>query len=335
MNLSDELAGIITGMGRAFFFASYLPSLIFISLTQYWLLPALLPENNWFAAIPAAGPLSGDLVATLLLPLLLGILLVSQNTAVTKFFEGEYAWQKYLLRSQKAANARQQQELYGPLLALKKKYRSLLTAVEMLGDDEDEEEVAALNDQLLETAAKIQKRHEQLEAEHTVQMLPYRPHYLSSTALGNAQAVFEEYPFDRYGIDGVLFWPRLRQVIDQKLLKTLDHLKMLLDFRLNMALLAIILGAESLLAGLLARSVLWIVIAGSSFLLAWVSYRSSISLVRLVGQYINTCFDLYRDALLSQFGLERPDSFAAEYRMWLKLSAFIRRGDIFYWPGLL
>jgi len=412
--LTEEIQGLIAGIGRAFFFASYLPSLLFVALHQYALLPALGVQGTLLPDIPQVPLLSGELLTTLLVPLFLAMLLVSLNTAITRFFEGLFPWQRsFLLRPWQRANERQSERLYGKLQKWRVCYRSLLEVIAKIQPAQTKEapqemgargcwalirqlwsggrfwqwlvpasdkprkairaspeepancldEIAqaiqeqsiegqfdcleliakampgkspeALFDCLNQMAVKIQEIHESVEKSQPVQTVPFQASYARPTALGNAFAVFEEYPLDRYGMDSVLFWPRLRQVVDDELLSGLDNHKMFLDFQLNVAGLALIFAVEAAVAGGVSRAASWWIAAGFALLTARLAYRAGVRVVRAMGALVNTCFDLYRGKLLEQFGLAAPESFFEEYKTWLRLGALLQRGELFYWPGEL
>jgi hypothetical protein len=404
--LTEELQGLITKIGYAFFFASYLPALLFVALHQYALLPAHDVRASLLPGVPEVPFLTGELLTTLLVPLLMGVLLVSLNATITQFFEGLYPWQRrFLLRPWQRANQRKSRDLYGILQRWKACYRSLLeiaseeklpeqgdpagdaglpgcrnllgqlwqgrAAVPASPDKENDspsgtvpgcvEQIAAgiasvdaeepfdcarlvamsaagrssdeLYEALYRISLKMQRIHEQVEQRQPTQTVPLQSSYARPTALGNAFAVFEEYPLDRYGMDGVLFWPRLRQVVDDMVLGVLDNAKMLLDLQLNLAALGLLFGIEAAITGGVTREVGWWIAAAAAFVVARLAYSAGVRLVRSMGAQVNTCYDLYRGKLLEQFGLAQPDTFFEEYKTWLRLGAFLQRGELFYWPG--
>jgi hypothetical protein len=51
-----------------------------------------------------------------------------------------------------------------------------------------------------------------------------------------------------------------------------------------------------------------------------------------MGELIKTSFDYYRGLILQAFNLKMPDKLSEEQVLWVKLAAFIRRGDAFYFP---
>jgi hypothetical protein len=47
---------------------------------------------------------------------------------------------------------------------------------------------------------------------------------------------------------------------------------------------------------------------------------------------IKQSYDFHRHLVLESFGLKKPISLADERYVWMRLTAFIRRGDEFYFP---
>lgn len=74
---------------------------------------------------------------------------------------------------------------------------------------------------------------------------PSNPADILPTALGNAIAAFEDYPYTRYGIDAVALWPRLVPILkEKKYLEFVAEQKAHFDFMLNMTLVIFVCGVE-------------------------------------------------------------------------------------------
>ncbi len=331
--LTDTFVGLVTGHGLTFLLAYYLPVLFLVSVNQYLLLPLLVPDWIDWTAVPNFGIWSGELMITLVLPFLGSMLLLSTNTLITRFFEGVLVWQRgfwWGKRREKFEEERKQR--YGRLLKLRSTYLALLeTSINPIPSTQMAED--SVWDALQETAVDLQTIHEEIEASPKRLLLPKRKHYVNATALGNAFSMFEEYPLEHYGMDSVLFWPHLRQVVDDKLLATIDQLKMIFDFQLNLMLVALLIGLEMIIVGIMQKTAVWWISAFAMLLFGLLGYHMAVRIARQFGVYINTCFDLYRHELLKKFGLNRPENFYEEYKIWLRLGAFLRRGELFYWPG--
>jgi hypothetical protein len=63
------------------------------------------------------------------------------------------------------------------------------------------------------------------------------------------------------------------------------------------------------------------------------SYRAAVASARAVANAMRTTFDYYRGNVLKRFNLKMPDDLEEERVLWLKLAAFIRRGESFYYPS--
>jgi hypothetical protein len=352
--LSDQVKGIMEQLGKAFLISGYLPAAIFLLVHQLVLFPRWTGHSlNLFGAGAspageATGALEGlsgvlsDALNWLLLPLLLGMLLLALNTFIINLFEGKYPWQRatYLEDAWKR-NQKRCQELYGDLLTLKQRYSQALLEVETGEPESDEWRQAKFR--VKQLPLEIQQLHHEIQAREPVQVLPLRPELVAPTALGNAWAMLEEYPYDRYGMDGMIFWPRLRGEVDESFDKRLTNQKTLVDFLLNVSFLMSILGVELLITGivsLFARGGVewrWVVISLVGMLIGWgiayAAYQAAVSNTRTLGVLTNMCWDFGRDKLAARYGLTRPDTLLAERKMWLRLGNFLRTGEGFYFPS--
>jgi hypothetical protein len=78
---------------------------------------------------------------------------------------------------------------------------------------------------------------------------------------------------------------------------------------------------------------LLIALALVSVFLGYGAYRAAVSSARSVGNAMRTAFDYYRGNILKRFNLKMPNDIEEERVVWLKLAAFIRRGESFYYPS--
>lgn len=151
--------------------------------------------------------------------------------------------------------------------------------------------------------------------------------HLMPTRLGNLYKAAELYPYDRYGMDTVIIWPRLREVLPDKIVERLQEIKTAVDFLLLFSALSIVF---SLLAVpyLWARGAqAWLVLTCASGLpLGWLSYRAALSPAQAYAELLKVAFDLYRKALLKALGLHPPATLSQEQVLWRDISNFIFRG---------
>jgi hypothetical protein len=52
-----------------------------------------------------------------------------------------------------------------------------------------------------------------------------------------------------------------------------------------------------------------------------------------LGNNFRLYFDYYRSRVLKKFGLKQPEKLDDERVLWLRLAAFLRRGESFYFPS--
>jgi hypothetical protein len=359
----NEIGGVVKGwlrnpLNQTFLFWYFLPAAGLI-LLQLWLIgpalgfaaPGWLANPQALAAGTANMPpgeaavalvlavLSQNLILLVLAPLVLAVLLGVMSNSVVKLFEGRLAIERALLAGWRARNQRRAAAAYGDLEKLRREYFFAVSGLRLVLIDGMEQSQPLPDTERAELLEKlrqdIQALHERREKEHPLQDLPASQARVAPTALGNALAVAEEYPFERYGVDAVVFWPRLRAEIEPENLAALDSGFATLNGLLNVSLLAGLFAVEALLVGLLAPPARWGLLAASllSAVVAAGAYRSAVSTAQAVGGVLKTLFDYYRGRVLDRFGLKMPPDLDAERLLWLRLAAFVRRGESFYFPA--
>jgi hypothetical protein len=193
-------------------------------------------------------------------------------------------------------------------------------------------------EQLIEQLKQeIQTVHEQLEASSVARDLPFDSERAGATSLANILAMAEEYPFERYSIDTAVFWPRLAPEIEPGKFESMTASFGMMNGLLNLSLLSYVFAFESLiicvgmLTGWITRAWTPIIAVVAGVLVGLAAYRAALGAARSVGNSLRAAFDCYRDRLLRSFNLRMPDDI--ERVVWLKLGAFIRRGESFYYPS--
>ncbi|MFQ6101166.1 MAG: hypothetical protein ACE5OS_08020 [Anaerolineae bacterium] len=340
--LTGKLSDVLEKLGQSFLIAAYLPAALFILAHQLFLFPRWLRASIslFRTPVPEEGVeaawqwtyLVDQSLTTLLLPLLLGVLMMGLNTVLIRLYEGAFGWQRrFLLWPWQQRNVRRAEALYGNLVKLKEAYTHTLAELSALPEGVDR---GSLEQKRASLALEVQRVHEEISRQAPRQYLPRRPGMVRPTALGNAFAIIEEYPYDRYGMDGVLFWPRLRPLVDEEYGTALVNAKMILDLLLNLSLLAGVFGIEVLVIGVHGGVDWGLIGAGiGAAVLAWICYRGAVSAVYSLGDTITLCFDFFRGRLLEKYGLAQPDDLEAEQATWLRLGQFLRRGEGFYFPS--
>lgn len=146
------------------------------------------------------------------------------------------------------------------------------------------------------------------------------------TRLGNILRAAEIYPRERYGIDSVVIWPRLRHLLPSAVVDGLVEAQTALDSLLLLQTLAAVFGIVAPVA-LVVREESWWLVAASflAWAVAWISQRSALQFATTYAEQIRTVFDLYRLDLVKYLGFETPDDLSAERQLWDDLTQFYLR----------
>jgi hypothetical protein len=267
-------------------------------------------------------------VDSLLWSLIVGIALFVLNNLLIRSFEGKPRWLKDgLLSRLTRRNQKECKKLYGRLASLQKKYLEI----------SNQRPQIISQDALLESLRlEIENEHKEIEESKYQQTLPHNVERVCPTSFGNAYAIAEEYSYERYGADSVLFWPHLRALMQEKAAShslRLTQQKTVLDLSINFAFLSGLLTVETILILVFPpHKPLLLVLAGVAFILSISFYQASVAAIQGLGGLIKLSFDYYRGLVLQAFNLRIPENLSEEQTVWLKLATFIRRGDAFYFP---
>jgi hypothetical protein len=340
-NISDTVSESVNYLGQEFLLAYYLPALVFVLAHIYLLIPA------WIIALPLSQgqitklsiPLIGKINLTsiiniLVWSLLIGVILLVLNSVLIKLFEGKPYWIKEgLLKLLTNRNRKFHKKLYENLVSFKKQY---LDINELIWQANSSDEQLKIRQDIAGIALQIQEEHQRIEKLQPRQTLPHDLRRVCPTSFGNALAIAEEYSYERYGIDAVLFWPRLRQLMQEKASNhslLLTQQKTVVDLSINFAFLFGLLAVEAALTSIFSayRNIL-LVLAIIAIILTICFYRASVSAIQVLGELIKISFDYHRGLVLEAFNLKMPDNLSEEQVIWVKLATFIRRGDVFYFP---
>jgi hypothetical protein len=202
------------------------------------------------------------------------------------------------------------------------------------------------NDEAAGTMAAPGGEAKLLEGPPIERELPIDPNRVGPNKFANTLAVAEEYAFERYGMDASVFWPRVSAEIEGEKLDSLTATYGAMRGLLNLSLLAMLFALECFIVVLafwqawvspmdhvLLRARWFLLASIVSVLIGLAAYRGAVSAARAVGNAMRTAFDYYRGNVLRRFNLKMPEDLDEERVLWLKLSAFIRRGESFYYPS--
>ncbi|RLB75027.1 MAG: hypothetical protein DRH15_14725 [Deltaproteobacteria bacterium] len=338
--------------GKAFLIAAFLPALVFVALNLLLVVPYLPSQvSTQVISFSLTLPLLEDVkiegqgLFYTLAPVVIGAALILLNTPIIKLYEGAFSWQRnFLFKPLLEQVRRRHRAKHEKLRALQAEYNRVAAQLER-GEGNPQAlqfQLAALRSYVGEkpSASSIEGLYMDLFSPGGVGWeMPFDEARLMPTRLGNAFAVIEEYPYRRYGMDGVTFWPRLTHVISDDYKAVIDSAKTNLDSLLNFSLLSGVLGLEFLaMAGYTLANghqiaagwfcIGWIV----TWIVAYLFYRATVSATQSMGMQIAACFDLFRGALLDKFHIKRPKDLLAEQAVWRGLAKFLVSGDAYYYP---
>jgi hypothetical protein len=342
-DFASTVSESVKQLGQTFLVAYYLPASVLVMVHLYILIPVWAGTAPGFLAAPGEVtlPLIGNadlasLIFTLLLPLVVGIVLVGLNGVLIVAFEGRPWWLRYgLLYPLARLNRKRCQARYGKLDPLRSEYHRVGKLLLRAGP----EEAPALEQQLAGLALQIDEVHRAVEEKHPIQTVPHELRRVCPTAFGNAYALAEEYAFERYGADSVLFWPRLRELMHESSeghSGRITKQKTSLDLPLNLAVISGLLAVEAMFTVRFGPTghdgpLLLLALLGGVLFVS--NYRASVGAVRTLGALIENSFDYQRGLVLEGFGLEKPEDLLAEQVVWIRLATFVRRGEAFYFPA--
>lgn len=153
-------------------------------------------------------------------------------------------------------------------------------------------------------------------------------HTVKATALGNIIESYQQYPAKRYKLESEIFWPRLRRVVPNEYLVTVHEPRILLDFALAMASLALVYCLIVLMVGpwLWYEFYIWIVLSLASLVVTYFFYRLAVNAAFQYGELVRSTFDLFRLDLMKALGLPPPGNLLVEQKQWEEFSQLIVYG---------
>jgi len=156
---------------------------------------------------------------------------------------------------------------------------------------------------------------------------PRNEDLLRPTQLGNAFTAAEEYPYQVYNLDAILWWPRLTPLLPDPLRTQLDQeytpLVALLNLSAELTLLAV---AGGIYLAATAPSA-WVFVLGVTgcLLAARLCYLAAVSQAVSYGSLIRVAFDLHRQDVLKQMHIAPPDNLMEERILWDALNQWVYR----------
>jgi hypothetical protein len=150
---------------------------------------------------------------------------------------------------------------------------------------------------------------------------------VKATRLGNILRAAELYPYDRYGADAVLVWPRLYQLLPDSAITSIAQARESLEFLLVLSSLAAAFGTLSGVYLLVVTAPFWLFLLcfWGGLAIAILAYRSSLGTALLYAEVLRSTFDLYRLDVLTAMRLPAPENAADERLRWTEVNRLILR----------
>ena len=150
-----------------------------------------------------------------------------------------------------------------------------------------------------------------------------------ATRLGNILRASERYPYDRYGANGVLVWPRLYPLLPDNVITGIAQARESLEFLLVLSALAGAFGTLSGIYLLVMAAPVWLFLLcfWGALAVAVLAYRSSLGAALLYAEVLRSAFDLYRLDVLTTMRLPPPTSAFAERQRWTEVSHLVLRNE--------
>lgn len=298
----SDLAKIFS---RDFLVGYFLPSIIFIATNALMFVlfdPLPIPVTIQLLKQVEIGWL---VTGAVLIAWLLAILLLSANRALVRLLEGYDILEKTPLRRLQ-----------------EKRFDDLIAKIGMVEQRYLQEQAGGKVS--LETRREYQKHLQMRRTE-----FPAEREHLLATRLGNVIRAFETYSKEMYGLDAIPGWTRIIAIVPREYRETIADARAQFDFALNLVWLSLIALIEyGILTWLTGRTPMPII----SLLLVfatWLSYEFAIIGAMEWGETVKSVFDLYRNDLLAQMGIEPPQSRDEEKTYWTKISR-----SFLYWEKL-
>ena len=308
----DKLGGFFD---RRFVFAYAIPSLVLLLLLIGILqtLFGLQSTLGWWAHLDGQEKILLG-VGVVLSIILLASIFEMLTAPVVRLYEGY--WREGCLTRLAITCQQKIKSKYARLAKrkeLKAKYEELITKREACVDDEQK---ASIDKQI--ALIDAQKQLEEKRAYNACYYaFPLDDDLIKPTQLGNVLAAAEEYSYQVYRLDAVIWWPRLATLLPEAFRVQVDTALTPMLAVLN---LSTIFTLSTLTEGSLLLSQRQWFLSGLIFLiglwLALVCYRASINQAAVYGRLVRVAFDLYRHEILKQMHIPVPDNLVGERLLW-------------------
>jgi hypothetical protein len=166
---------------------------------------------------------------------------------------------------------------------------------------------------------------EKLSESEAYRTFPLDSDLVKPTRLGNVLVSAEEYPYQLYRLDAVLWWPRLATLLPDTFRSQVDTTLTPMLAMLNLTMLLTLLAFGGGVAVLLTNRLWWLfcLVFLGGLLLAWGCYLTATIQAVDYGELIRVAFDLYRYDVLKQMHIPLPDNLFQERLLWDMLNKWL------------
>lgn len=311
------LSDIVALLLQALRLSVLLPALLLVGMNIALVVPVLEQTKlrSWIDQVTASG--SGPIFvisAIILIAYTFGVL----NIPIIRMFEG-FPFQGFLDFMRLHHQRR--------IVFLQRKIDELMQEAQTAAEQARNAQTAAAK-----SDAEIRTRQAEGQAnQFRDELIWMYPHHQTWRALpfrlGNVIAAAEEFPDFLYGFDAITFWPYLNPILSEEGYATfVEREKAILDFMLNCAIVALLLGGELFYVDLIANHLtafsLFKLVTGGVF--AYGAYVIATQAALSWGYTIRVACVMYKDKLRQRLGLVPPKGFYQERLLWQDTAAFFR-----------
>ena len=154
---------------------------------------------------------------------------------------------------------------------------------------------------------------------------PRDPALLRPTRLGNVFAATEDYPYQLYRLNSVIWWPRLTTLLPETFRSQLDNFFVPVVTLLNLGTIFTLLALGCGITVLFVYVDWWLLVPSCviGLLLARACYSAAVNQAMNYGKMVRVAFDHYRHEILKQMHLSAPDNLVDERLLWDSLNTWI------------
>jgi len=269
-----------------------------------------------------------------ILTVIIGFTLTALNTYILKIFEGYIIFppMRFLYNKGLQIHRRRARNLMAQRESLEKEYQHL-------------KKLTRNDPALEERRGKILDEHHRVASEYD-ENYPANLDDVLPTQFGNVLRAAEDHAIQRYGFDGVTFWPRLIHIIPDSYKAVIDSTRNELSFLVNMSILSLIFtflcivaiftmlgtsiavsGNATVFGALVGSTLKYLFAAALGMIGCGFFYNASIISLGSFALTIRASFDLFRRDLLQKLEVVRPNNFDEEFDTWENLNELIVLGN--------